>query len=49
MAPKKTQKVNRDAGTGKFVSDEYAKHHPKTTVTETIQKPPTKKPGPKKK
>ncbi|WP_448761203.1 hypothetical protein [Acinetobacter tandoii] len=33
-------KVSRDAGTGRFVTEEYAKKHPKTTVTETIK--PTK-------
>lgn len=32
-----SQKVNRDAGTGEFVTDEYAAQHPDTTVTETIE------------
>ena len=35
-----TKKVSRDAGTGRFVTEDYAKKHPKTTVTETIK--PTK-------
>jgi len=26
---------HRDAGTGKYVTEEYAKRHPKTTVKET--------------
>lgn len=42
MGGKKTVKVNRDAGTGKFVKPEYAKRHPKTTVTETVRKPAKK-------
>lgn len=29
----------RDAGTGRFVKEEYAKNHPKTTVRETNPKP----------
>ncbi|EEY89627.1 hypothetical protein HMPREF0017_01931 [Acinetobacter lwoffii SH145] len=32
-----TKKVSRDAGTGRFVTEGYAKKHPKTTVTETIK------------
>jgi hypothetical protein len=31
-------KVSRSAVTGKFVTDKYAEHHPKTTVKETIKK-----------
>jgi hypothetical protein len=31
-------KKGRDAKTGKFVSDEFVKEHPDTTVTETIVK-----------
>ena len=31
-------KVSRDAGSGQFVPNEYAKNHKKTTVTETIMK-----------
>jgi hypothetical protein len=38
--PKKTPIVNRDAGDGKFVSAEFAKKHPKTTVKETVKKKP---------
>jgi hypothetical protein len=33
-----TRKVSRDAGTGKFVSPDFAKKNPKTTVTETVKK-----------
>ena len=44
MAKKQpTKKVNRDAGTGQFVREDYAKKHPKTTVTETVKTPPKKK------
>lgn len=38
-------KANRSAVTGKFVTEKYAKTHPKTTVSETIKpsaKPPKK-------
>jgi hypothetical protein len=35
---KNTVKRHRSAVTGKYVSDEYAKKHPKTTVTETDKK-----------
>jgi hypothetical protein len=40
MAPKKgsTQKIGRDAGTGRFIPVEVAKRRPKTTVVETIKK-----------
>ena len=38
-----TRKVCRDAGTGRFVTSDYAKKHPKTTVTETVKKPPKKR------
>jgi hypothetical protein len=31
----KTVEHHRDAGTGKYVSKEYAQKHPKTTVKET--------------
>ncbi len=34
MAEKKTTTNNRDAGTGKFVSGEFAKANKKTTTTE---------------
>jgi hypothetical protein len=30
--------VNRDAGSGKFVTPKYAKAHPKTTETEHYKK-----------
>ena len=36
------RKASRDAGTGRFVTEEYAKKHPKTTVTETMKKPKKK-------
>ena len=49
MPPKKTQITRRDAGTGKFVTEEYAKDHPKTTVTETNKITPKSKPSQKKK
>lgn len=39
---KKTIKIHRDAGDGKFVTEDYAKKHPKTTETET--RPAPKKP-----
>ena len=32
----------RDAGTGKFVTKDYAKSHPKTTVVEKVKVGPTK-------
>jgi len=32
-----TTKANRDAGSGKFVSEAYAEENPGTTVTETIE------------
>jgi hypothetical protein len=34
---KKTRRVNRDAGTGEFVSDKYAAENKSTTVRETIE------------
>ena len=40
----KTGKASRSAVTGEFVKTSYAKSHPKTTVTETIKRGPTKKP-----
>ncbi len=30
-------KRSRDAGTGRFVKEEFAKKNPKTTVTETVK------------
>ena len=40
MAKKSTHtiKVNRSAITGRFVTAQYMKKHPKTTVTETIKR-----------
>jgi len=37
-----THKVHRDAGTGKFVPPDYAKKHPKTTVSDTVKNPKKK-------
>lgn len=37
--PTSTTKVNRSAVTGRFVTEQYTKTHPKTTVTETVKKP----------
>lgn len=39
-----TKKVNRDSGTGQFVTDGYAKTHPKTTETERVRVPVSPKP-----
>lgn len=33
-----TVKKHRDADTGQYVTPDYAKKHPKTTVTETEKK-----------
>ena len=38
----KTVEKARDAGTGKFVTKDYAKSHPKTTVVEKVKVGPTK-------
>ena len=38
-----SHKASRSAVTGKFVSDKYAKSHPKTTVRETVKNPTRKK------
>ena len=35
MAKTKTKTSYRDAGTGQYVKEDYAKKHPKTTVKET--------------
>lgn len=35
--------INRDAGTGRFVTEKYVEKHPKTTVTETRKIKPKKK------
>jgi len=40
---RKTRKIHRSAVTGRFVTQEYAKRHPKTTVTETSKAPPRRK------
>ena len=40
----KSGSASRSAVSGHFVSKGYAKSHPKTTVTETIKRGPTKKP-----
>lgn len=38
----KTVEKARDAETGKFVTKDYAKSHPKTTVVEKVKVGPTK-------
>ena len=38
----KTVEKARDAATGKFVTKDYAKSHPKTTVVEKVKVGPTK-------
>ena len=38
-----TRKVNRSAITERFVTEKYAKKHPKTTVRETMKKSKKKK------
>ena len=38
-----TRKVNRSAITGKFVTEDYAHRHPKTTVKETVKIPRRKR------
>jgi hypothetical protein len=35
--------INRDAGTGRFVTEKYVEKHPKTTVTEIRKITPEKK------
>jgi hypothetical protein len=35
--------ASRSAKTGEFVTKDYAKRHPATTVTETIKRPSPKK------
>jgi len=39
----KKRKIYRDAETGRFVSKDYVKKHPKTTVTETVNPPKKRK------
>ena len=36
------RKIHRDAVTGRFVTEDYAKKHPGTTVTETVKRPKRK-------
>ena len=43
MATKKSPKHYRDAGTGHYVSKNYAERHPKTTVSERPRKGGSKK------
>lgn len=45
---KVTKKVGRSAVTGRFVSEDFAKRNPKTTIVETIKPSPSGK-GKKKK
>lgn len=44
-----TQKLARSAVTGRIVSQDYAKSHPKTTVVETVRRAPAPAPKPSKK
>ncbi|MGN6739607.1 hypothetical protein [Dyella sp.] len=48
MSSKKGPPNFRDSGSGKFVTEKYAKTHPKTTEEEH-NRPPPKGPPPKKK
>jgi len=41
--PKKTQKIGRDAGSGKFIPVKQAVSHRKTAVVETIKRTPPRK------
>lgn len=34
----KKTKVSRSAKTGKFVSEKFSKHHPATTIKQTVKK-----------
>ena len=43
MGKKRTFKVGRDAGSGKFIPVKEAERRPKTTVVETIKVPSKKK------
>lgn len=43
MATNKKSTAFRSAKTGRFVTEKYAKKHPKTTVRERIAKPVKKK------
>jgi hypothetical protein len=40
-----TKTVHRDSGSGRFVTERYAKTHPKTTETERVKVPTNPKPG----
>lgn len=40
MAKDKGPPSHRDSGTGQFVTEKYAKAHPKTTETEHNRPPP---------
>jgi hypothetical protein len=48
MPTKKVRITHRDAGTGRYVSTDYAKKHPKTTVNETNRILPKRKKTPRK-
>ena len=37
------RKIGRSSATGKYVSIDYAKKHPKTTIIETIKVSPIKR------
>ena len=45
----KTTTLHRRADNGLFCTEEYAKNHPNTTVTETVVKPKTSQQSPAKK
>lgn len=45
MPKEKKIKKARDAGTGRWVTKEYAEKHPKTTVVETVKTGKNKKSG----
>jgi hypothetical protein len=44
----KSTRNHRDAGTGEWVTKQYADKHPKTTVSEPRPTPPSKPTKPKK-
>jgi hypothetical protein len=48
MPKNKTRTNYRNAGTGEYTSEDYAKKHPKTTVKETDRVTTKKKPTSKK-
>lgn len=39
MSSKKSHPGHRDSGSGQFVTEDYAKKHPKTTQKESIPNP----------